>query len=108
LSTSIGVLVLDLQSRLITETYQFIINNQVIAVQGFTGSGNYFYVITPSGLFRADKSNPELQNFAVWQQISTDNFNNLANVSGKLFLSNPNSLFVLNTDNTISFLLHTS
>src|SRR5579872_7384061 len=50
LATSIGVLVLDLTSHNFTETYQFEINSNLITVNGFAGSGNYFYAITSAGL----------------------------------------------------------
>ena len=99
LSTSLGVLVIDLSNYNITETYQFIKNNRTIPVTGFIGAGTYFYVTTPDGLYRAPKNNPELQNFQVWQKIdSAAIYTCTAFVNNTLFLSDTSHVFAMIND----------
>ena len=101
LSTSVGILVIDLTTYNINETYQFIVNNQNLPVYGFTGNDSNFYAITQHGLYRASKNNTQLQNFEVWQNIdSTDAFNYIASVNNTLFLANSQSVYAL-TNNTV-------
>jgi hypothetical protein len=97
LSTSQGILVIDLTKRLVTENYQFYVNNQIIPVYGYTAFGNYYYTITSNGLYRADKNSNQLQNFAIWQQVNSRVFKDMAVAGGKLFLVD-SQLYVLNAD----------
>ena len=98
LSTSLGVLVIDLANYNITETYQFLNSNQTIPVTSFIGYGSYYYVTTPKGLFRASKNNPELQNFQVWQKTDTTVYLNSAVVDDTLFLSGSTQLYAMIND----------
>ena len=103
LSTSLGVLVVDLTKKEVLSTYQYIINNQFVAVNGFTHAGSYFYAITAAGLYRAPTTNPELQNFQVWQLIDSTHvgalaFANITTVDSALFLSNTDSVFTFRND----------
>ncbi len=96
LSTSVGILVIDLSSHNIRQTYQFIINNQNVPVNGFIGCDTSFYAITQNGLYRASKSSQQLQNFQVWKEIdSTHTFIFIANVDNKLFVANHQSVYCL-------------
>lgn len=97
LSTSQGILVIDLSNKNVQETYQFFNNSHVVAIKGFYGSGDYFYTITSNGFYRAPKNSPQLQNAAIWQKLdSTRQFNSIASVGGNLFVANSDSLFVFN------------
>ena len=99
LSTSLGVVVIDMLNRNVNETYQFIINSQAIAVNSFAGSGKYFYAATPAGLYKALKSSPELQNFQIWQKIdSTHIFTDMASVDTTLFLATSGGVYALDAD----------
>lgn len=99
LSTSLGILVISLTDYNVNETYQFIKNNQVIPVTSFTGSGTYYYATTSSGLYRSNKSNPELQNFQTWQIIdSTRMLISMASVDNTLFLSDTTNLYKITND----------
>jgi len=99
LSTSLGILVIDLTNRVISGNYQFVQNKQILYVSSFRSAGNYFYAATQNGLYRANKSDPELQNFADWQRIdSVDSFISLASVNDILFLATPKSVFGLVND----------
>jgi len=103
LSTTLGVLVIDLVNKQVSATYQFIVNNQFVAVNGFASFGSYYYTITPAGMFRAMKSNPELQNFQVWQYVDsihkgTHAFTSIAAVDSNLYLSKSDSVFAFMHD----------
>ena len=52
LSSSVGIIVLDLASHNITETYAFNFNNQVVPTYGFTGLGSYYGVYTDLYIMR--------------------------------------------------------
>ena len=99
LSTSVGILVIDLTSHNIVETYQFIHHNQSVPVTCFGKSNGQFYAATTAGLYRADTSNPELQDFQVWQVIdSVHKFNDIAVVNSQLFVSNKTSVYAFVND----------
>ncbi len=94
LSTSLGILVIDLTTHNITENYQFIVNNQLIPIISFTRVNNFFYAATQHALYRADKNSGQLQNFAIWQKVdSVDSFFSIASVNNTLFLATPKSVF---------------
>jgi hypothetical protein len=103
LSTSLGIIVLDLTNKNVQETYQFQINSQVIPINGFYGSGAYFYAITPGGFFRAPKNNPELQNFAVWQKVDARQFTSITSSGGNLYVASQDSLFAFNDSLTFLY-----
>lgn len=98
LSTGFGVVVINLDKKEIKETYTFTQNNQVIRTKAFGTLGNYFYVVTEKGLYRANKNNPNLQAFSAWQQIGSNALNGMATVQNKLFVTSSDSMFVLNND----------
>ncbi|MBS1777304.1 MAG: T9SS type A sorting domain-containing protein [Bacteroidetes bacterium] len=99
LSTSFGIVVLDLKKRETKETYNFSINGKSFGVQKLVTLGNYFYAITDSGIFRANKSNPNLQSIAVWQRINKHiALVSASSFASKLFLTTKDSLFVLRAD----------
>lgn len=99
LSTSTGVLAIDLTKRIISNTFQFIRNNETLPVKSFTGAGDYFYAVTQNTLYKASKSSPDLQNFQSWQMIDTvDTFTSIANVNNKVFLSTKNKIYTLVND----------
>ena len=100
LSTSIGVVVIDLSSHNILQTYQFTVNGGIAPVKDFIGVADSFYAVTGSGLYRANKNNPELQNFAVWQLTDSNKhaFNNIASAGNGIFLSNVSTVYKLVAD----------
>ncbi|MFI5195905.1 MAG: two-component regulator propeller domain-containing protein [Chitinophagales bacterium] len=98
LSTSLGVLVIDLTNYNINETYEFTKNNQVIPVTGFIGAGAYFYAATSNGLYRAEQSNPELQNFQVWTKVDSIHVLTMAVVNNVLFLSDASNVYTIIND----------
>ena len=99
LSTSLGIVVIDLESKNIEETYQFVVNSQLIPITGLRAANHYFYATTPVGLYKAPQNSPQLQNFNVWQKIdSVHNFTKITSVNNRLFLSTTAAVYELQSD----------
>ena len=102
LSTSLGILVLDLTRHIVQETYKLIDtagNNEIIPITSFSGAGQYFYATTAAGLYRVSKNNPRIQDFHEWQKMnSTYALTNSANVNNTLFFSTVNAVYTLSAD----------
>lgn len=106
LSTSFGIVVLNLAKKETKETYAFTSNSQSIEVKEFASAGTYFYAVTANGLYKANKNNPNLQAFASWQKI--DNRNDLftaAVYNNKVFVAKRDSVFAVQND-TLAFVYH--
>lgn len=99
LSTSVGVIVLDLTNNNISENYQFTLKNTTLNIQSFTSDSVNFYACTSSGLYYAPKSSPDLQNFQIWQHLdSTHVFTYSTKVQGTAFFANTASVYTLLND----------
>lgn len=99
LSTSLGIVVVNMVKQNIEETYQFFTGSQLTPVKGFTALGIYYYAATPSGLFRINKNSPQLQNFQAWEQVdSVHSFNCITTVSNQLFMTSGATLYALVAD----------
>ena len=100
LSTSLGVTEIDLSEHSITRTLKlYTKNNNLLNIKSFAGCGSYYYAATAKNLYRVSKTNPELINFQVWQNIdSTDSVTNLVNVNERLYLSTRRKLYTIDND----------
>lgn len=99
IATSIGILVINLATHDITENYQFVISNQIIPAYAFVGRGDQFYTITPGGIYKADKANPQLQNFQVWTQVDTiSTIRYMASINNVLYLASQTAVYTLIND----------
>lgn len=102
ISTSFGIVVLNLEKKETRETYSFISNSQNIEVREFNSDSGYFYAVTDHGLYSAPKNSPNLQAFSSWQQISSaQNLNSIEFAHNTLYISNPDSLFRLENDSLL-------
>lgn len=106
--SSLGVLVIDLSTHAIKETYQFYstdsVNIQSLSVRSFIIFGSYMYAATSSGLYRINKNSPQLQNFQAWQLVSSDAggpYISLANVGDTLYLSTQHTVYAFLGDTTL-------
>lgn len=99
LATSLGILVLDLTSRNIEETYQFISASQFVPVKGFGSQGNYFYATTTNGLYRIQKNSAQIQNFLAWERKDTARqIKAITSLNNKLYFSSDTAMYVLTAD----------
>lgn len=92
LSCGFGIVILDLVKREIKDTYYIGENGIKIEVFDFTSDGSYYYAATEKGIYKADKTNPNLVDYSNWTKLShipnnNKEFNNLAYFDNKLFAS---------------------
>lgn len=96
LSTSFGVVVLDLEKREVKETYAFTQQSQPIPVKRFSNHNGYFYALTANGLYRAPDNSPYLQAFSSWQHIDNRlNYSGITVAGTNLLVSTRDTIFSL-------------
>lgn len=94
LSTDAGIVVINLDKKEIKETYAFSKDNQQIPIRGITITGNDIYAATPSGIFKANKNNINLQDFSVWEHVGdVRDFRSIASSNNKVFVTGPDTLY---------------
>lgn len=71
ISTSFGIVVLDLVNKETEDTYSFTLGGETMGVEHFTMDGQYRYAATTNGLYRTPLSNPNPQAFSTWELIDT-------------------------------------
>ena len=99
LSTSFGIVVINLIKKEVKETYSFISNNQNIEIFSMTEALGYLFAITDKGVFKANKNNPNLQAFSSWQKLtSKNNFTYITTANNKTLINTKDSLFTLLND----------
>lgn len=69
LATGLGIVVIDLDKAEIKDTYIIGPNGTELKINDITTDGNFLFAATQLGIFQASLSNPNLNNFAVWQNI---------------------------------------
>ncbi len=93
LSTSLGVIVVDMANQKITQTYKFDTSSAVVPVYTFVSDATYFYASTNQGLYRIDKYNPKIVDVYAWQQIDpSTNIVYSADVDNTVFFSTTQSV----------------
>lgn len=99
LSTGVGIIVLNLTKKEVKETYTFTKVGQTMTVKSVSASSDYLYAATDKGFFKSAKSNPHIQSSTTWQTLdSTRSFTNTTYAMGKIFVSNADSVFMINND----------
>ncbi len=76
ISTGFGIVKVNIEKEEIAETYK-LSNGETNIVYGVAFLDNKIYAATDNGIFKADMTNNNLQNFANWSQISSINNQNL-------------------------------
>lgn len=100
LSTGLGIVVVNLEEQEVKETYTFTEGGQVFAIRALQAVNNFFYAATPKGLYRASKTNPNLQAFASWTKVGGNlDLRGLAAVDGRLYALGANIIYKLNGNN---------
>ena len=106
ISTAFGIVVINLDKKEVKDTYVFTKNSQSIAINAFTADSTYFYAATEKGLYRALRTNLNLQDFSNWTGIDTArNYTSVAAVQQQVFTTTKDSLFRLNGTAT-QFMMH--
>jgi ligand-binding sensor domain-containing protein len=103
LSTSIGIVVVNLVKREIKETWEFVQNQITVSAHGLASTATDFYAVTSKGLYRISRSRPNPQIFSQWQQVNTKVLSDIAVAGNKLFVSTQDSLYVLENDTLRGF-----
>lgn len=98
LSTDFGIVVLDPVKKEIKETYVLQLNAKVLSINDLCTYNGFFYAATSDGIFKADESNPVLQNFANWALINTTACNFIFLHKNILYTATADSLFKLDNN----------
>lgn len=99
LSTSLGIIVIDMKKKVITATYQFFNNSQLVPMYGFASAGNYYYVIGSSGIYKTSKSTVDLQNYLSWTRLdSVHSITQLASVGADIYFATTQQVYILSSD----------
>ena len=98
LSTDFGIVVLDPQKKEIKETYVLQLNTEILNIKSLTSQNGKFYAATNVGIFKADESNPILQNYANWQLMSEVVCNFIFLQNNILYACTQDSLFKIENE----------
>jgi sugar lactone lactonase YvrE len=90
LATGLGIVVIDFDKAEIKDTYIIGPNGSELKVNDITTDGISLFAATPIGIFKADLSNPNLSNFASWQNIFPNTITQ--NAFTRIAYSNPRLL----------------
>ena len=102
LSTSLGIIVVNLSKYEIKDTWLIGNNGTQIKINGFTGDGVSFYAATDEGLKRVPQNSPNISNYNNWQTLSGNNGLTTGPVKNSLFANNKiiieknDTIFILN------------
>jgi hypothetical protein len=100
LSCAFGIVVIDIPSRQIRDTYIIGDGGNFCEVFSLTECNGYFYAATAHGLKKADKNNPVLTDFSQWKAVE-----NLpgGNILFRQVLSSNSALYISDLDNNIYY-----
>lgn len=91
-----GIVKVNLEKKEIAETWIIGPDGTPVEVLDFSMGPDYFVAATSKGLFRADKDNPNLQDYSQWEQINdipgySDKFISVAYFNNSLYALNSNT-----------------
>lgn len=101
LGTDFGIVVLDPIKKEIKETYVLQLNAKVLGINDLCTYNGFFYAATTDGIFKAEESNPVLQNFANWTLKDAHACNAIFFHKNKLLAATADSLFKIENDQLI-------
>jgi len=90
LSCDFGIVKINLKKWEVAETWVIGQNASPIGVKELTADSRYFWAATESGVFRAEKSNPNLQDYRNWVRqdrlpFPQNQFNSIAALNGLVY-----------------------
>jgi ligand-binding sensor domain-containing protein len=118
LSCGFGIVVVNLERKEIKDTYFIGQDGAYLNVLDMATDGTFLYAATANGIYRAQASEPNLQNYNNWVRqtnipYSSNKFNKIINFNGKIIANytpddtkiwSGDKLFELNGDSWIPFL----
>ena len=95
LSCEFGIVKINVKKWEVAETWIIGPLASMIQVNELTSDANYFWAATANGIYKAEKNNPNLQDFKNWQlqdqpMISGKQFVSIATFSGKVYSCDTN------------------
>lgn len=93
ISSDLGIIVLDPIRKEIKETYKLELSGSPASVNALDSKGGLFYALTNKGIFTADQSNPNLQNFTNWTLINPKNALDIVNLQDSLYIMDSTSVY---------------
>ncbi|OJV53079.1 MAG: hypothetical protein BGO31_04820 [Bacteroidetes bacterium 43-16] len=102
LSSGIGLIIVDLEKKVVAQQIPFYSNNMQALVKSVTTKDNNIYVATDIGLFMSPLSNPQLFNSATWQKISSLNLNFLSSNAQNAFVATDSLVYLINGSNLVN------
>lgn len=98
ISTSVGIIVVDLAKKEIKETWEFAQNQITIPIIGFGATTQYYYATTMSGIYRINRNTPSPQVFNLWNKFSEMILADVTVVADKIFMGNSNLVYTVEAD----------
>lgn len=98
ISTSVGVILVDLEKREIKETWEFAQNQTTIPIIGFGATTQYYYATTLQGVYRISRNSPSPQVFSLWEKISDELVPDVAVVNDKIFFGSSVYVYTVEAD----------
>lgn len=98
ISTSVGIIIVDLEKRQIKETWEFAQNQVTIPILGFGATSQYYYATTLNGVYRISRNSPSPQVFNLWEKMSDELLPSVAVVNDKIFFGNSNYVYTVEAD----------
>ena len=102
IATPFGIVVFDIDAIEFKDTYFIGDASSEIYINEIEIYNDYIYAVTENGMYKADINEPFLIDFNNWSHSFTGNFSNIAVFDSQLYLSKSNSLFRLETNNTLT------
>ncbi len=103
LSSSLGIIVVDLDKVSVKETYEFSIDKRTIPVKGVTVKGDSLYAIAGKGIYIANVNSNELQNFQIWRAVDTSYvYAGITIVNNEVYVATNQAIFRLSDTGMVS------
>ncbi|RYD98304.1 MAG: T9SS type A sorting domain-containing protein [Sphingobacteriales bacterium] len=101
ISSGIGLIIVDLDKKVVAQQVPFYSNNTQALVKSVTTKDNNIYVATDIGLFTTTLNNPQLFNYSTWFQVSPLNFSFLSSNDQHVFAATENQVFQVAANNDL-------
>ena len=98
-STSAGVIVIDLAQQAIVMNYEILSANLALQVYSFGITDSFYFAATSYGLLRVYKNDPLIQNSGEWKELDIkDSIKSIVELNNNLYFSDRKKVFILSGD----------